>query len=58
MLSSPQYYQDHGSTQIGLIKGAYQDLLGRAPTNAELSAALAAYTNDRDRTSQASRRRC
>jgi outer membrane biosynthesis protein TonB len=46
VLSSPQYYQDHGSTQTGLINGVYQDLLGRAPTNAELSAALATYTND------------
>lgn len=46
VLSSPQYYQNHGSTQTGLIDGVYQDLIGRAPTNAELSAALAAYTND------------
>jgi hypothetical protein len=46
VLSSPQYYQNHGSTQTGLIKGVYQDLIGRAPTNGELSAALAAYTND------------
>lgn len=45
-LSSPQYYQNHGSSQTGLIKGVYQDLLGRAPTGAEVSAALAAYTND------------
>ena len=46
VFSSPQYYQNHGSTQIGLINGVYQDLIGRAPTNAELTAALAAYTND------------
>jgi len=46
VLSSPQYYQNHGSTQTGLIDGVYKDLIGRAPTNAELSAALAAYTND------------
>ncbi|MHB8488352.1 MAG: hypothetical protein ACYDCS_03535 [Candidatus Dormibacteria bacterium] len=46
VLSSDQYYQNHGSTQTGLIKGVYQDLIGRAPTNAELSAALATYTND------------
>jgi hypothetical protein len=46
VLSSPQYYQNHGSTQTGLIDGVYQDLIGRAPTNAELSAARAAYTND------------
>ncbi len=46
VLSSPQYYQDHGSSQTGLIKGVYQDLLGRAATDAEVSAALAEYTND------------
>lgn len=46
VLSSPQYYQNHGSTEPGLIKGVYQDLIGRAPTNAELLAALATYTND------------
>jgi hypothetical protein len=46
VLSSDRYYQNHGSTQTGLIKGAYQDVIGRAPTDAELSAALSAYTND------------
>jgi hypothetical protein len=46
VLSSPQYYQNHGSSQTGLINGVYEDLLGRAPTEAEVSAALAAYTND------------
>jgi hypothetical protein len=46
VLGTDQYYQNHGSTQTGLIKGVYQDLIGRAPTNAELSAALSAYTND------------
>jgi hypothetical protein len=46
VLGSDQYYQNHGSTQTGLIKGVYQDLIGRAPTDAEVSAALAAYTND------------
>jgi hypothetical protein len=46
VLGSDQYYQNHGSTQTGLIEGIYQDLIGRAPTDAETSAALAAYTND------------
>jgi hypothetical protein len=46
VVGSDQYYQNHGSNQTGLIKGAYQDLLGRAPNNAELSAALGTYTND------------
>jgi hypothetical protein len=46
VLGSAQYYQDHGSTQTGLIEGVYQDLIGRAPTNAEIAAALSAYTND------------
>jgi hypothetical protein len=46
VVGSDQYYQNHGSKQTGLIKGAYQDLLGRAPNNAELSAALGTYTND------------
>ena len=46
VLSSDQYYQNHGSTQAGLIRGIYQDLIGRAPTNTELSTALAGYTND------------
>jgi hypothetical protein len=46
VLGSDQYYVNHGSTQIGLIEGVYQDLLGVRPTNAQLSAALAKYTND------------
>jgi hypothetical protein len=46
VLGSDQYYQNHGSNQTGLIKGAYQDLLGRAPTTAELATALSTYTND------------
>jgi hypothetical protein len=46
VLSSSQYYQNHGSTQTGLIEGVYQDLIGRAPTQAELQAALNKYTND------------
>jgi outer membrane biosynthesis protein TonB len=46
VLASPQYYANHGSTQAGLVKGVYQDLLGRAPTDMELSAALEKYPND------------
>jgi outer membrane biosynthesis protein TonB len=46
VLGSTQYYANHGSTQTGLIQGVYQDLLGRAPTNTELSAALEKYPND------------
>jgi len=46
MLGSDQYYQNHGSTQTGLIRSVYQDLIGRAPTDAEVSSALATYTND------------
>src|SRR4029077_2823868 len=46
VLSTDEYYQKHGSTQTGLIEGVYQDLLGRAPTNAEVTAALNKYTND------------
>ena len=46
VLGSPQYYANHGSTQAGLVKGVYEDLLGRAPTDAELSAALEKYPND------------
>ena len=46
VVGSDQYYQNHSSTQAALVQGAYQDLLGRAPTAAELSAALASYTND------------
>ena len=46
VLSSPQYYQNHGSTETGLIEGVYQDLIGRVPTQAELQAALNKYTND------------
>ena len=46
VLSSDQYYQNHGSTQAGLIRGAYQDLIGRAPSDAELSTAINNYTND------------
>jgi hypothetical protein len=46
ILGSDQFYADQGSTQTGLIKGVYQDLVGRAPTNAEIATALATYTND------------
>jgi hypothetical protein len=46
VLGSDQYYRDHESTETGLIKAVYQDLIGRAPTDAELSSALATYTND------------
>ncbi len=46
VLGSDQYYQDHASTQVSLVSGVYRDLLGRAPTAAELSSALATYTND------------
>jgi hypothetical protein len=46
VLGSPQYYQNHQSTQTGLIEGVYQDLLGRRPSLAELNAALNKYTND------------
>ncbi len=46
VLGSPQYYANHGSTQSGLVKAVYQDLLGRAPTDTELSAALEKYPND------------
>jgi hypothetical protein len=46
VLGSDQYYGNHGSTQLGLIKGVYQDLLGRLPTDAEVAAAQTTYTND------------
>ena len=46
VLGSAQYYANHGSTQVGLVKAVYSDLLGRAPTEAELSAALQKYPND------------
>jgi hypothetical protein len=46
VLGSPQYYQNHQSTQTGLIEGVYEDLLGRVPTDAEYNAALNKYTND------------
>jgi len=46
ILGSDQFYADQGSTQTGLITGVYQDLVGRAPTDAEVSAALDTYTND------------
>jgi hypothetical protein len=46
VLGSREYYANHGSTQAGLVKAVYQDLLGRAPTNAELDAALVKYSND------------
>jgi hypothetical protein len=46
VLASQQYYQNHGSTQTGLIGGVYEDLLGRAPTDKEYEAALNTYTND------------
>jgi hypothetical protein len=46
ILGSDQFYVEQGSTQTGLIKGVYQDLVGRAPTSAEIAAALSTYTND------------
>jgi hypothetical protein len=46
VLASPQYYQNHGSTQTGLIGGVYEDVLGRTPSYQEYKAALNAFTND------------
>ena len=46
VIGSDVYYQRQGSTQAGFIRGVYQDLLGRAPSNAEMSAALNKYSND------------
>ena len=46
ILGGDQFYADQGSTQTGLIKGVYQDLVGRPPTTAEVSSALATYTNN------------
>lgn len=46
VLGSDQYYLHHGSTEAGLVKAVYQDLLGRSPTNGEMSAALQTYPND------------
>ena len=46
ILGSDQFYADQGSTQTGLIKGVYQELVGRAPTNAEIAGAVSTYTND------------
>jgi hypothetical protein len=46
VLGSDQYYVHHGSTEAGLVKAVYQDLLGRSPTDAEMTAALQTYPND------------
>ncbi len=46
ILGSDQFYADQGSTQTGLIKGVYQELVGRAPTSAEIAGAVSTYTND------------
>ncbi|MGA7987595.1 MAG: hypothetical protein WCB51_04265 [Candidatus Dormiibacterota bacterium] len=46
VVGSDAYYEKQGSTQAGFIRGVYQDLLGRAPSNAEMSAALSTYSND------------
>lgn len=46
VIGSDAYYRSHGSTQAGFIRGVYQDLLGRAPSNAEVSSALGKYSND------------
>ncbi len=36
-LGAPEYIQDHGGTYAGWVTGMYQNLLGRAPTTAEVS---------------------
>ena len=46
VLGSPQYYENHGYSQTGLIGGVYEDLFGRAPSDAEYNAALDKYSND------------
>jgi hypothetical protein len=46
IVGSDQFYADQGSTQTGLIKGVYQELVGRPPTSAEIATALSTYTND------------
>jgi hypothetical protein len=38
LVSSQEYFQDHGSTNQGYVTGLYNDVLGRAPSAAELNA--------------------
>jgi hypothetical protein len=37
LISSPEYIRNHGSTQTGWIRGMYQDLLNRTPTQPEIN---------------------
>jgi len=37
MVSSPEYFQDHGSTNQGYVLGLYNQVLGRAPSTSELN---------------------
>jgi hypothetical protein len=37
IVSSPEYFQDHGSTNQGYVLGLYNQVLGRAPSTGELN---------------------
>ncbi len=37
LVSSPEYFQENGSTNQGYVLGLYQDVLGRVPSAAELN---------------------
>jgi hypothetical protein len=43
-IGSPEYINDHGGSGAGWIRGMYQDLLGRQPSDAEVQA-WAAFLN-------------
>jgi hypothetical protein len=38
MTSSPEYFQENGSTNQGFVEGLYQDVLNRTPTAGEVNA--------------------
>jgi hypothetical protein len=40
-IGSPEYINDHGGSGAGWIRGMYQDLLGRQPSDAEVQAWVA-----------------
>lgn len=53
LIGTALYLKQHGGTAVSWVKGMYQDLLGRTPTQAELNSAVVALARGTTRTALA-----
>jgi parallel beta-helix repeat protein len=49
IVSSPEYFQDHGGTNQGYVMGLYQQVLGRTPSVSELNSWVSALNAGQSR---------